>query len=172
MTFCHSSIISTQSVNLCKLQATVGKFPSRLSPALTTLSLHTHISTQWTDGCSTGCGKAGEEAAKQESMKWNLNWMWRLNRWVRRGGLALSEGNGRHKAMASNSRYDLPLSFVCKAQVIPIPVRHGNFGPEITLVVQVFDTVSFPVHVGVLIALRLATYFIASGITVTKLTLK
>lgn len=34
------------------------------------------------------------------------------------------------------------------------------------------DTVSFAVHVGVLIALRLATYFIASGITVTKLTLK
>jgi len=37
---------------------------------LTTLSLHTHISTQWTDGCSTGCGKPGIEAAKQEPMKW------------------------------------------------------------------------------------------------------
>jgi len=40
--------------------------------------------------------------------------------------------------MASNSRCDLPLSFHCKALVIPIPVRHGNFGPEFTLVVQVF----------------------------------
>ena len=40
--------------------------------------------------------------------------------------------------MASNSRYDLPLSVHCKALVIPIPVRHGNFGPEFTLAVQVF----------------------------------
>ena len=39
--------------------------------------------------------------------------------------------------MASSSRYDLPLSFLCKEQVIPISVRHGNFGPEFTLVVQV-----------------------------------
>ena len=41
------------------------------------------------------------------------------------------------KVMASNSRYDLPLSLHCKALVIPIPVRHGNFSPEFTLVVQV-----------------------------------
>jgi len=38
-------------------------------------------------------------------------------------------------------------------------------------ILGVSDTVSFPVHVGVLIALRLPTNFIASGITVTKLML-